>query len=243
MNFYKLFILQLIAHLLADFVFQNDEWSTDKKKYGFRSEKLYLHSSIVLALSWTFSLQWNFFLFSLIISLVHLVVDGIKYRLSDLKFGKIKPLKNYVFFIDQLVHFVAISLAVIIFNHMVELNSVIAIPITNHHMLIILGYLVCLKPSNVCIREIFTIYSIKIDRNAESDLLNAGRLIGNIERVLTLTLLLMMQYEAVGFIIAAKSILRYEGVKTSKTEYVLIGSLLSFGIAIITGITILKIHF
>jgi hypothetical protein len=53
----------------------------------------------------------------------------------------------------------------------------------------------------------------------------------------------MMQYEAVGFIIAAKSILRYEGVKTSKTEYVLIGSLLSFGIAIITGITILKIHF
>jgi len=65
-------------------------------------------------------------------------------------------------------------------------------------------------------------YGIKIDRNADSDLLNAGRLIGNIERVLTLTLLLMMQYEAVGFIIAAKSILRYEGVKTSKTEYVLI---------------------
>jgi hypothetical protein len=51
----------------------------------------------------------------------------------------------------------------------------------------------------------------------------------------------MTQYEAVGFLIAAKSILRYEGKKTSKTEYVLIGSLLSFGIGIIIGISILKL--
>jgi hypothetical protein len=73
------------------------------------------------------------------------------------------------------------------------------------------------------------------------DLLNAGKLIGNIERVLTLTLLLMGQYEAIGFIIAGKSILRYEGEKTAKTEYVLVGTLLSFGIAIIIGILILKL--
>ena len=53
----------------------------------------------------------------------------------------------------------------------------------------------------------------------------------------------MSQYEVIGFLIAAKSILRYEGVKTSKTEYVLIGSLLSFGVAIIIGITILKFNF
>jgi hypothetical protein len=72
------------------------------------------------------------------------------------------------------------------------------------------------------------------------DLLNAGKLIGNIERLLTLTLLLLEQFEAVGFIIAGKSILRYEGTKTAKTEYVLIGTLLSFGIAILIGILILK---
>ena len=82
-----------------------------------------------------------------------------------------------------------------------------------------------------------------MEKSSDNDLLNAGRLIGNIERILTLTLLLMSQYEVIGFLIAAKSILRFEGVKTSKTEYVLIGSLLSFGVAIIIGITILKLNF
>jgi hypothetical protein len=95
-----------------------------------------------------------------------------------------------------------------------------------------------LKPTNILIREIFNIYSIKLEKQPTEDLLNAGKLIGNIERVLTLTLLLIGQYEAIGFIIAGKSILRYEGKKTSKTEYVLIGTLLSFGIAIIIGVGI-----
>ncbi len=67
-------------------------------------------------------------------------------------------------------------------------------------------------------------------------MLNAGKLIGNIERILTLTLILFNQYEVVGFIIAAKSILRYKETDTSRTEYVLIGTLLSFGIAILLGI-------
>jgi hypothetical protein len=42
-------------------------------------------------------------------------------------------------------------------------------------------------------------------------------------------------YEAVGFIIAAKSILRFRDTDTAKTEYLLIGSLLSFLIAVALG--------
>jgi hypothetical protein len=44
----------------------------------------------------------------------------------------------------------------------------------------------------------------------------------------------------VGFLITAKSVFRFGNLKESKdrqlTEYILIGTLLSFGIAIITGI-------
>jgi hypothetical protein len=242
MDVYKLLILQLIAHVLADFIFQNDEWTTDKKKYGLRSKKLYWHVLIVFGLSWALSFQWNFFFFSLVISLLHFIMDAFKFSISDLKFGKTKPLKDLVFFIDQFIHLGVIALIVIIFNGLLDINPCIQIPVTNHRIIIILGYLMCLKPSNVFIREVFSIYDIRIDNKTDADLLNAGRLIGNIERVLTLTLLLIGQYSAIGFIIAAKSILRYEGVKTSKTEYVLIGSLLSFGSAIIIGITILKLH-
>jgi hypothetical protein len=56
-------------------------------------------------------------------------------------------------------------------------------------------------------------------------------------------LILVNQFAAVGFIFAAKSILRFRDAdKTeAKTEYLLIGSLMSFGIAILLGIFCAKI--
>ena len=48
------------------------------------------------------------------------------------------------------------------------------------------------------------------------------------------------QYEAIGFIIAAKSILRFKDTDTAKTEYVLAGTFLSFGIALLCGLMATK---
>lgn len=55
---------------------------------------------------------------------------------------------------------------------------------------------------------------------------------------MTMVLVMLQQYTAIGFIIAAKSVLRYNDSKTGKTKYVLIGTLLSFGIALLVGIGI-----
>ncbi len=55
---------------------------------------------------------------------------------------------------------------------------------------------------------------------------------------LVLTFILLNQFEAVGFLIAAKSILRYKNDDVLKTEYVLIGTMLSFGISIALGVII-----
>jgi hypothetical protein len=243
MTLADLLILQIIAHILADFIFQSDLWTRHKKRYGFRSKIIYWHVLIVFIFSYLLSFQWNFILYSLLISFVHLVIDGLKVKLGNIKIGRVKPFQKFTFFADQSVHIGTICLAVSLFSHFNTINPVAQIPITSHYLLIILGYLVCLKPTNIVIREIFSIYSIKMNKQPTEDLLNAGKLIGNIERVLTLTLLLIGQYSAIGFIIAGKSILRYEGKKTSKTEYVLIGSLLSFGIAILIGVTIIKLKF
>ena len=60
--------------------------------------------------------------------------------------------------------------------------------------------------------------------------------IGIVERFLALALIIMGQYEAVGLIIAAKSILRFSG--TQKSEYILVGTLISFGIAAFAGMLI-----
>ena len=95
-----------------------------------------------------------------------------------------------------------------------------------------------LKPANILIREIFRFFEIKLEtlRTEKDELPNAGKLIGITERILTLTLIILGQYAAIGFIMAAKSILRFKETQTQKAEYVLIGTMLSFGIAIITGI-------
>jgi hypothetical protein len=49
-------------------------------------------------------------------------------------------------------------------------------------------------------------------------------------------------FEAIGFLLAAKSIFRFGDLKEAKdrklTEYVLIGTLLSFGIALLIGLLV-----
>ena len=73
---------------------------------------------------------------------------------------------------------------------------------------------------------------------------SAGKLIGMLERVLVFVFIYMGRWEGVGFLLAAKSVFRFGVLKDAHsmklTEYVLIGTLLSFGIAIVIGIIILK---
>lgn len=62
---------------------------------------------------------------------------------------------------------------------------------------------------------------------------NGGRMIGQLERALIFLLILIGQPGGIGFLVAAKSILRFEEAKKQPVaEYVLIGTLLSFTLAI-----------
>jgi hypothetical protein len=236
MDFTQVIILQLIAHIIYDYFLQNDLWVRHRNRFKFRSQFLYRHTLIVFIVSWIFSMQWGFFVCSLVIAFSHFFFDGFKSRIAKIKIGRNKTLDKSYFFIDQLIHLTIIFLCVVTFNNLWEIEPIFTIPFGSKFICLILGYLLCLKPANVFIREIFRINNLRVISQPGEDLLNAGKLIGNIERILTLTLLLLGKYEVVGFIVAGKSILRYEGVKTSKTEYVLIGTLLSFGIAIILSI-------
>lgn len=88
------------------------------------------------------------------------------------------------------------------------------------------------------LRETFVAGKIESISDTIIELKNAGKLIGILERILVLTFVIIGKLEIVGFLIAAKSILRYKDTNTIKTEYVLIGTMLSFGIAIMIGLLI-----
>jgi len=233
MNLITLIVLQFIAHLFTDYFLQSDEQAKEKNEEGFKSKFLIKHFIIAFTTSWLFSFQVKFLCFALIIAATHVTIDGLKKYINNHKL-----IGKYAFYIDQTLHISILIIASIIFNKYFTLHKVYGIEIEWQVILYIVGYLFCLKPSNILIKQIFNTVSITDQTN--DDLEKAGRLIGALERLLALTFVLQGQYEAVGFLIAAKSILRFKEGDTKKTEYVLIGTMLSFAIAIGVGILIKK---
>jgi len=239
MGFTEFLTLQIIAHILADYFFQTDALATDKNHKGFRSKFLVWHTLIVFALSWLLSFQLKFFVGAGIIAITHYLIDGFKPKLN-----RSKMLGLYAFFIDQGLHILILAAVAWFYNDYHGLYFYWEPPIEARTYFVILAYMLCLKPANIIIKEIFSVSKIDValsakdEQNKEShshELPNAGKLIGILERLLTLTFILLGQYQAVGFLIAAKSVLRYKDTDTLKTEYVLIGTMLSFGIAVGLG--------
>jgi hypothetical protein len=71
-------------------------------------------------------------------------------------------------------------------------------------------------------------------------LLAGGHYIGMLERALLLTFVLLDQFGAIGFLLAAKSIFRFGDLSRAQdvklTEYVLLGTLLSVSISLGIGL-------
>jgi xanthine/uracil/vitamin C permease (AzgA family) len=80
------------------------------------------------------------------------------------------------------------------------------------------------------------------ETHKRNSLMDAGRYIGIFERILVLTFILTDNFSAIGFLIAAKSILRFSDKSESdarkQTEYVLIGTLMSFTLTILLGLLV-----
>jgi len=235
MDVYHLLLLQLLAHILTDYTFQTDKHAAHKNKKGFKSKYLKWHILIMFLTSWILSFQLAFALGALVIALTHWVIDGVKPKIN-----KSKMLGRYSFFIDQSLHLLILCLAVWLYTIYFEIDTIIDLNLNTKYLLLGIGFLFCGKPANIFIKEIFKASKIKFAGMNKDDLPNAGRLIGVIERWLVLTFILIGQFNAVGFLIAAKSILRFKDSEKifGKTEYVLIGTLLSFGMAIGIGILI-----
>ena len=225
----KLLILQLLAHLVSDFYLQTEKSCKSKADNAFKSGHLYIHVLITFACAWLFSLNVGYWWAALLIAALHLVIDGLKSVCKNLKGA---------FFIDQLLHVAVIVAAVMLFNKV----STIALPTwlpETKVLLWVVAFVFCLRPANFFIQNIFKEAKISIpDSGKEQSLPNAGRVIGNVERMLTLVFVMLGQYEAIGLLLAAKSLLRFREADTVKSEYVLVGTLLSFGFAILMGVAV-----
>lgn len=82
------------------------------------------------------------------------------------------------------------------------------------------------------------------DRDLESGegTAGSGRMIGILERTLSLILILVGQWAAIVILVAAKSIARFDELKDRRfSEYYLIGTLTSLLVAVLTGLVLMAV--
>ncbi len=235
---YALILLQFLAHIMADYLFQPHHWSVKKSRKVLTKYHFY-HGLIVFIFSWLLSLDPGFWKAALVLTTAHLLLDIIKsYAQTSLK-----QRKNDYFFSDQLIHLVIIIIVAWSYHYFYGIQFLVDVSIRT--IAVVTAFVFCLKPANILIKHIFIAFSIESPEEMESNgngsveeksMPMAGKVIGVVERILVLTLILVGQFSAVGFLIAAKSILRFNEYR--KNEYILVGTLLSFGIAIVLGVLI-----
>jgi hypothetical protein len=103
------------------------------------------------------------------------------------------------------------------------------------------GYLYVAGRGVVLIRSVLELPSLQMrrdeDRTAGAIDVARGRAVGSLERALALTLVLLGEYSAVGWIIAAKSLARFKQLEDREfAEYFLVGTLASFLLAVLVGL-------
>jgi len=99
------------------------------------------------------------------------------------------------------------------------------------------GIILCVPAGGILISRLIRPFSEEIRPDDIAGLAQGGRYIGWLERILVLLLVLMNQPNGIGFLIAAKSILRFGEIKDATqrkvAEYIIIGTFLSFGWALL----------
>jgi hypothetical protein len=220
----------ILSHLLTDFILQPKSWVNERNSKHFASPKLYLHGLVTATLAFIFT-GFQYWLVALIILVTHILIDGWKsYQ---------KPTVTY-FLIDQFLHLLVIFwcwyFSFIHWNEIIVLWQQINQDLSIWKTLTAFVFLTA--PAGILIGQLTKQWRDKLPE--AENLANAGKWIGMTERTIILIFVLYSQYSAIGLLVAAKGIIRFneKDRQEIKTEYLVIGTLMSISIAVATGLLV-----
>lgn len=223
----------LMSHLLTDFILQPKSWIDDRNKKHYASAKLYLHG-LVTAIAALLFMGFSYWPAAIFILVTHIAIDIWKsYQKESIVY----------FIIDQGLHLIVILLCW--YFYFLNTENIAAafrnIGISTNFWLLAISVIFLTNPAGILIGQLTKVWREKII-NPES-LANAGKWIGIIERLIVFIFVLLGQYAAISLLIAAKGIIRFNEKDRPevKTEYLVIGTLMSIGIALIVGVLVNKL--
>lgn len=224
------FIKLFLAHLVGDFLLQSNRWVIHKEANRVRSKYVYFHILIHFVLTMLLLWDLSYWKLALIIAVSHYFID-----MAKLYANPLFKQKSILFFIDQFLHLAVLYGCAYYGNVIGHTASLIA----QIDWAMVTAIVFVSFPAAIIMGKLLEGMSNQIALDHKS-LPNAGKYIGILERLFVLAFILMGRWEAIGLLITAKSVFRFNDLKESNsrklTEYILIGTLLSFGMAIITGI-------
>lgn len=227
----------ILAHFMGDFLLQPKTWVDRKEQKKGQSIILYLHALLhgllVLLLLWDIT-YWTL---ALALTLLHGAIDALKL------YAQRENSKTRWFLIDQALHLVSITAVWMLWTtpdiNFLELALQPTIWIFATALLFITAV------SGVVVQVLMTNWSNALNEDSNQSLPNAGKYIGILERLFVFVFIITGNWQGIGFLLAAKSVFRFGDLKESKsrklTEYILIGTLLSFGIATIVALITLQL--
>ncbi|ENY88100.1 hypothetical protein HMPREF1094_00551 [[Clostridium] innocuum 2959] len=206
-------LLFIIFHVVGDFYLQSDEVAKNKENLNIF---MLIHSIIY---SIPFVLLFIYFKINvsllIIITLSHLLIDVCSVKLKN----KYKEKECLIFCSDQFIHIFIIYLCSSYMN--------LTIILSNMALISILAILILVKPTGVLISLAFKVIFKEEKSNHE---LKIGTYIGYLERIIIFLLCIFDSISTIGFIIAAKTLVRYKDINNNKNHFqekYLIGTLLS----------------
>ena len=224
----EIFIKFLTAHLIVDFVLQWSAMLGDKQRRVFRSPYLYLHGAMhgLMTLLVVMDLKYVYAVSA--IAVTHTIIDGLKLSYQT------RQNERALFFLDQLAH-IAVLAGVAGYYQPFDPLPFVNDKSFQAHLLFIV-YLTF--PASIVIQKVFLKW--ELPPSVSTSLEGAGSYIGIIERVIVYGAVVTLNWNVIGFMLAAKSIFRFGDMREAHdrkyTEYVFVGTLLSFVSAIVCGV-------
>jgi hypothetical protein len=228
----------IFAHLLADFGLQTRKMIQHKKKFKAGSWILYIHCLAHGALIYLFTPDKNLWLIPVTVFVTHFFIDLWKLYRKD---------NAFAFVFDQIMHILVLVILWFIYYQPAEWWQTKLVQITSNTNLwvVISGYMIIIFPLAYLLGYATAKWRAEIETasiRSTISLSEAGKWIGIFERILVYTFVITSHFEGIGFLIAAKSLLRFSDIKgeniRKEAEYVLIGTLMSFAASILTGLAV-----
>jgi hypothetical protein len=207
----------------------------------------YWATIIVISLS---AISWEVIVFGSVVALTHTIIDLNKYFyvVKLKKKNKMTMFKERnIFFLEQLLHFICLVLIAYLFvmkgnvlnfsSNVTQFFYTVKISeITFASWILVL--LIIYRPANIAISKLLMMYKPPESKDEDSTKdNNAGRFIGTVERIILIIFISMKQYSAIGLVLTAKSIARYDRISKEKdfAEYYLLGTLISTLVVIVVS--------